>query len=101
MKKRILTLSLALFSFGIMNVIYGQKVEEVKNWYNGKTPGMNTEKAYKSLKKKQSKTVIVAVIDSGMDIEHEDLKGKIWVNEDEIPNNGIDDDKNGYIDDIH
>jgi cell wall-associated protease len=101
MKKRILTLSIALFSVGVMNFIYGQKVEEIKNWYNGATPGMNTEKAYSSLKKKQSTTVIVAVIDSGIDIEHKDLQGKIWTNEDEIPNNGIDDDKNGYIDDVH
>ena len=45
--------------------------------------------------------VIVAIIDSGVDIEHEDLDGVIWTNEDEIPNNGIDDDKNGYIDDVH
>lgn len=101
MKKRIVTLSLALFSFGVMNVIYGQNVEEIKNWYNGSTPGMNTEKAYKALKKQKSTTVVVAVIDSGIDIEHKDLKGKIWVNEDEIPNNGIDDDNNGYIDDVH
>ncbi|WP_343633298.1 S8 family peptidase [Fluviicola sp.] len=101
MKKRILTLSLALFSVGVMNFIYGQKSEEVKNWYNGPTPGMNTEKAYSALKKQQSTTVIVAVIDSGIDIEHKDLQGKIWTNEDEIPNNGIDDDKNGYIDDVH
>jgi cell wall-associated protease len=101
MKKRILTLSIALFSVGVMNFIYGQKVEEIKNWYNGPTPGMNTEKAYSTLKKKQSTTVIVAVIDSGIDIEHKDLQGKIWTNEDEIPNNGIDDDKNGYIDDVH
>lgn len=101
MKKRILTLSIALFSVGVMNFIYGQKVEEIKNWYNGATPGMNTEKAYSSLKKKQSTTVVVAVIDSGIDIEHKDLQGKIWTNEDEIPNNGIDDDKNGYIDDVH
>jgi subtilisin family serine protease len=62
---------------------------------------MNTEKAYSTLKKQQSTTVIVAVIDSGIDIEHKDLQGKIWTNEDEIPNNGIDDDKNGYIDDVH
>jgi subtilisin family serine protease len=62
---------------------------------------MSTEKAYSSLKKKKSTTVIVAVIDSGIDIEHKDLKGKIWTNTDEIPNNGIDDDNNGYIDDIH
>ncbi len=71
------------------------------NWYNGKK-GMNTEKAYKKLlKNKTGQTVIVGVIDSGVDIEHEDLQKVIWVNKDEIPNNGIDDDKNGYIDDVH
>ncbi len=71
------------------------------NWYNGKK-GMQTEKAYKKLlKDKKGQTVIVGVIDSGVDIEHEDLQKVIWVNEDEIPNNGIDDDKNGYIDDVH
>jgi len=101
MKKRIIALSLAFFSFGVMNYFYGQGDAEIVNWYNGKTPGMNTEKAYSKLKKKTSTTVIVAVIDSGIDIEHKDLQGKIWVNEDEIPNNGIDDDNNGYIDDIH
>jgi subtilisin family serine protease len=53
------------------------------------------------LKGKPSKTVIVAVIDSGVDIEHEDLKDVLWVNEDEIPGNNIDDDKNGYVDDVH
>jgi len=101
MKKRIIALSFALFSFGVMNYFYGQEDAEIVNWYNGKAPGMNTEKAYSALKKKTSTTVIVAVIDSGIDIEHKDLQGKIWVNEDEIPNNGIDDDNNGYIDDIH
>lgn len=101
MKKRIITLSLALFSFGVMNFMYGQTNEEILNWYNGKGPGMNTEKAYSALAKRKSTTVVVAVIDSGIDIEHEDLKGKIWTNEDEIPGNGVDDDKNGYIDDIH
>lgn len=102
MKKRLITLSIALFSFGIMNVVYGQKKsDDIINWYNGSSPGMNTEKAYGSLKKKKSTTVIVAVIDSGIDIEHKDLQGKIWTNPKEIPNNGIDDDNNGYIDDIH
>lgn len=72
------------------------------NWYNGKKYGMQTEKAYKKLLKgKKGETVIVGVIDSGVDIEHEDLKDIIWTNKDEIPGNGIDDDKNGYIDDIH
>jgi cell wall-associated protease len=65
-------------------------------------PGMSVDKAYAEIIKKQKgETVIVGVIDSGVDIEHEDLKNVIWTNEDEIPNNGIDDDNNGYVDDIH
>ena len=65
-------------------------------------PGMSVDKAYSEIiKKKKGATVIVAVIDSGIDIDHEDLDDVIWTNEDEIPNNGIDDDKNGYIDDVH
>lgn len=64
--------------------------------------GVSVEKTYMTLLKgKPSKTVVVAVIDSGVDIEHEDLKDVVWTNEDEIAGNGIDDDKNGYIDDIH
>ncbi|HEY3406027.1 MAG TPA: S8 family peptidase [Ohtaekwangia sp.] len=64
--------------------------------------GVSANKTYETLLKgKPSKTVLVAVIDSGIDIEHEDLASIIWTNEDEIPGNGIDDDKNGYIDDIH
>lgn len=47
-----------------------------------------------------SKNVIVAVVDEGVNISHEDLKQNIWLNTDEIPNNGVDDDKNGYVDDI-
>ncbi len=82
---------------------FGQKEETPKfaNWQNEKGYGMNTDKAYKKLKKKKSSKVIVAVLDSGVDIEHEDLKDIIWINEDEIPGNGIDDDNNGYIDDVH
>ena len=64
-------------------------------------PGVSLDRAYKELVKGKSKTVIVAVIDSGIDVEHEDLAGKIWVNSGEIPNNGKDDDNNGYIDDVN
>ncbi|MDO6595823.1 S8 family peptidase [Oceanihabitans sp. 2_MG-2023] len=65
-------------------------------------PGMSVDKAYAEIiKGKEGKTVIVAVIDSGIDINHEDLNGVIWTNKKEIAGNGIDDDKNGYIDDIH
>jgi subtilisin family serine protease len=64
--------------------------------------GVSADKTYSTLlQNKPSRPVIVAVIDSGVDIEHEDLKEVIWTNEDEVPGNGIDDDKNGYVDDIH
>ncbi|RLD64303.1 MAG: peptidase S8 [Bacteroidetes bacterium] len=64
--------------------------------------GVSADKAHAELlKDKKSKTVIVAVIDGGTDVEHEDLKANIWINADEIAGNGIDDDKNGYIDDVH
>jgi subtilisin family serine protease len=64
--------------------------------------GVSSEKTYETLLKGQpSRTVIVAVVDTGVDIEHEDLKSVIWTNPGEIAGNGIDDDKNGYIDDVH
>lgn len=67
-----------------------------------KLQGTSTEKTYETLLGgKPSKKVRVAVIDSGIDVDHEDLKDIIWTNAAEIPNNGIDDDKNGYIDDVH
>lgn len=65
--------------------------------------GISAVKAYDFIKSKKlkSKTVIVAVIDSGIDTLHEDLKPVLWTNPREIPGNGIDDDKNGYVDDVH
>ncbi|MCT4629341.1 S8 family peptidase [Winogradskyella sp.] len=80
---------------------------EKKNWGHldlerDTIPGMAVDRAYSEIiKGKKGTKVIVAVIDSGIDIDHEDLDDVIWTNKDEIPNNGIDDDKNGYIDDIH
>ena len=65
-------------------------------------PGMSVEKTYAEiLPGKSGVQTIVAVIDSGTDITHKDLKNVIWTNPKEIPNNGKDDDNNGYIDDIH
>jgi subtilisin family serine protease len=62
--------------------------------------GISLQQAYDLLKGRKSTTVIVAVIDSGIDTSQEDLKGVLWRNEKEIDGNGIDDDKNGYVDDV-
>jgi len=65
--------------------------------------GISVEKAYAELLsgKKPKKKIVVAVIDSGIDTAHEDLKPVLWNNKKEIPGNQIDDDKNGYVDDVH
>lgn len=65
--------------------------------------GLSVDKAYNFVKSKKLKSqqVIVAVIDSGVDTLHEDLKSVLWHNPKEIPGNGIDDDKNGYVDDYY
>lgn len=77
------------------------------NWHNkdfksDKIPGVSVDKAYSELlsNAKSKKTIIVAVIDGGVDTAHADLKGKIWKNSDEIAGNGKDDDNNGYVDDV-
>ena len=80
---------------------------ELKRWSHldlvkDSIPGMSVDKAYAELLQgKTGKKVIVGIVDSGVDIEHEDLKGMIWTNPKEIVGNGIDDDKNGFIDDVH
>lgn len=83
-----------------------QKQKPPKDWFlldpqADQFQGLSVSKAYEALKGQPSKPVIVAVIDTGVDTDHEDLKSVIWVNEDEIANNGIDDDKNGYVDDVN
>ena len=81
--------------------------EDLKRWSHldmakDTIPGMSVDKAYAELLKgKKATKVIVGVIDSGIDIDHEDMKGKIWTNKKEIPNNKKDDDNNGYADDIN
>lgn len=80
---------------------------QLKSWsakdlQNDTIPGMGVDRAYNEIiKDNKGETVIVAVIDSGIDIEHEDLKNVLWTNPKEIAGNNKDDDKNGYVDDIH
>ncbi|MGY4386319.1 cell wall-associated protease [Pedobacter sp. UYP24] len=78
------------------------------NWFNLDLVkdgyfGISTEKAYNEILKnrKPKQNIIVAVIDGGVDINHEDLKDILWTNTKEIAGNGIDDDGNGYVDDVH
>ncbi len=81
--------------------------EQLKSWpmadlVTDTIPGMSVEKAYREIiKNRKGQTVIVGVIDSGVDITHEDLKDVLWTNKGEIAGNGKDDDGNGYIDDVH
>ena len=84
------------------------KPEMPKNWHHldyaaQGYSGISLNKAYDFLqaKKRNSKRITVAVIDSGIDSVHEDIKPVLWVNNKEIPGNKIDDDGNGYVDDIH
>ena len=77
------------------------------NWFNlsyanDHVHGVGTERTYAELTKdKTPDTIIVAVIDGGVDYTHEDLKDVMWHNPGEIPGNGIDDDHNGYVDDVY
>ncbi|MCO5285873.1 MAG: S8 family peptidase [Chitinophagaceae bacterium] len=112
MKKTILWIAL-LLPFSISNLL-AQEVPAVQltekitpdNWHlldREKTGfyGISLDRAYSLLKGKKSQQVIVAVIDSGVDTLHEDLKPVLWKNTKEIPGNGKDDDKNGYTDDLY
>lgn len=102
-----LTLCLSGNAFGFQGESLAQDSTAIpQDWFlrdpeTDKLQGLSVEKAYQLLTGRPSRTVIVAVIDTGVDFNHEDLKDVMWVNEKEIAGNGIDDDKNGYIDDIH
>lgn len=81
--------------------------DQLKRWSHldilrDTVPGMSVDRAYESIiKNKKGQKVVVAVIDSGIEIDHEDLQHAIWANPKEKAGNGIDDDNNGYVDDIH
>lgn len=110
MKK--LILSLFVFTIGFQSFAQNKGTDqaeiEKQNWFHqdfSKTGvyGVGTDSALEFLKSKKLKptTVVVGVLDSGVQITHEDLKNEIWVNKNEIQGNGKDDDKNGFIDDIN
>ncbi|SIQ90272.1 Subtilase family protein [Chryseobacterium sp. RU37D] len=82
--------------------------KDLMTWYHKdfaatKVYGINTENAYKFLESKglKPKTVVVGVLDSGVQVDHPGLVNNVWSNPNEVPGNGKDDDGNGYIDDIH
>lgn len=98
MKKLLISASVCLFSAAAF--------AQTTQWHLGdktdSTAGISVERTYRELLNGRKPTpVIVAVIDGGIDTTHEDLRRVLWVNPKEIAGNGKDDDKNGYIDDIH
>jgi subtilisin family serine protease len=111
MKMRLYKIVLSIFALlTSVSFSYAQdkNVKLPANWFNLDLTtdgyfGISTEKAYNELlnTKKPKEKIVVAVIDGGTDIKHEDLKDVLWVNKKEIPGNGKDDDGNGYVDDVH
>ncbi len=103
--KRIVSLSMCI---GISMTLFAQRESTPNGWHlmdkqDSGYYGISIDKAYALIKAKKlkSKTVVVAVIDSGIDTMHEDLRSILWRNPNEIAGNGIDDDKNGYVDDVN
>lgn len=107
MKKFLLLIPVAAIAISATFYQTGDPTEAPKSWFNlsykdNGTRGVGTEKTYTDLLAgKTPDTVIVAVIDGGVDYKHEDLKNVMWHNPGEIPGNKTDDDKNGYVDDIY
>ena len=101
-------ITLFFISICISFCLQAQTSTEPTNWHllspsTDNYFGINLSKAYKLLASKNinPKPIIVAVLDSGVDTAHEDLKDQLWHNPKEIPYNGLDDDANGYVDDIY
>lgn len=102
-----LIISLPFYSLAQNNLTVSDSIKTApNNWFQLDRAttgyyGISLDKAYDFLKGRQSKTIVVGVIDSGVDTLQEDLKPILWHNPGEIPNNGIDEDHNGYIDDVY
>lgn len=112
--KKVLLAAVFLVGFGFSQAqevkagVDPMQDKDLMTWYHKdfattKVYGVNTENAYKFLESKglKPKTVLVGVLDSGVQVDHPGLVKNIWTNPNEVPNNGKDDDGNGYIDDIH
>ena len=105
MIRKFLLLVVIFFSF--QSIVAQENEDPLKHWWHkdletDSIPGIGLERAYAEIiPGKEWNEVIVAVLDTKMDIDHEELRDQIWVNEDEIPGNGIDDDQNGFIDDVN
>lgn len=102
----ILTFALLISLNAFGQVLPPSQPDPPKNWHtlDLKTDGyygISLKQAYDFLKGKKSNTVLVGIIDSGIDTLQKDLQGVLWINQKEIAGNGKDDDHNGYVDDIH
>lgn len=94
---------LTAFIMSVLFTVYANGQNTAVGWHTGKTEnfGVNINRAMEKLKDSETHEIIVALIDTGVDTDHKELKGAFWVNPGEMPNNGIDDDANGYIDDVN
>jgi len=109
MKKVLLAaVFLAGFTYSSAQAVDKSEDKDLMTWYHKdfattKVYGVNTENAYKFLESKglKPKTVVVGVLDSGVQVDHPGLIKNMWSNPNEVPGNGKDDDGNGYIDDVH
>lgn len=96
------------FTYSSAQAVDKSEDKDLMTWYHKdfattKVYGVNTENAYKFLESKglKPKTVVIGVLDSGVQVDHPGLVKNMWSNPNEVPGNGKDDDGNGYIDDVH
>lgn len=101
MKKQLLTILLILPTLWLVGQNPSDSLWHLAPFNKGKNSGIDLEKALEFVKDKKANEVIVAIADAGVDIYHPDLKNMLWVNTDEIADNGQDDDNNGFIDDVY